>query len=186
MLTLMFLAKSVCEITTIVLLLRIWITLVTNNTYNSFSQFITIISQPIIKPIQQYIPDVKKFELSSFIILSIICIIKYPLLSYFKSDSTPCTSFIMYIIIGLFSLIKSCGYLIFWLVTIRSIFSWFNRNYNDFDLILNILTDQILEPVKKFVPPIYNIDISPFIISVILYLLNFLGQDVFHVFWSTI
>ncbi|QJC28242.1 YggT family protein [Enterobacteriaceae endosymbiont of Plateumaris braccata] len=186
MLTLMFLAKSICEITIIILLLRVWIFLVISNTYNYFTQFINIISQPIIKPIKLFIPDIKNFELSSFIILIIVCIIKYPLLRYFQKDYPPCISFIMYIIIGFIALLKSFGYLLFWLVTIRSIFSWFNRNYNDFDIVLNELTDQFLEPIKKFISPIYNIDMSPFILSIFLYLLYYLGQDMFPSFWSTI
>ncbi|QJC29581.1 YggT family protein [Enterobacteriaceae endosymbiont of Plateumaris pusilla] len=185
MLTLTFLFKNIFDITVTILLLRIWIIWSMNNTYNSFIQFITVISQPIVKPIQSLIPNIKNIEIASLIILAVVLLIRYPLLMSFQIGIFP-KYLIWYVLIALLSGIKSIGYLIFWLITIRSIFSWFNRDYNDFDHVLNKLTDQILEPLKVYIPPIYNIDITPFIISIVLYLLNFLGTDCFPLFWSII
>ncbi|QJC30019.1 YggT family protein [Enterobacteriaceae endosymbiont of Plateumaris sericea] len=185
MLTLTFLFKNIFDIITTILLLRIWIIWSMNNTYNSFIQFITVISQPIVKPIQSIIPNVKNIELASLVILTIVLLIRYPLLVYLQIGILS-KHLVWYIFIGLLSGLKSIGYVIFWLITIRSIFSWFNRNYNDFDHVLNTLTDQLLEPLKVYIPPIYNIDISPFIISITLYLLNCLGADCFPLFWPFI
>ncbi|QJC29134.1 YggT family protein [Enterobacteriaceae endosymbiont of Plateumaris rustica] len=187
MLTLTFLGRSIFEITIMTLLMRIWINLFMNDIYNSFSQFIILVTQPFITPIKFFIPNIKNFEISSFILLSIICIMKYPILTYLEVTFVPyILSLTTYIFIGFFSLVKGIGYLIFWLITIRSIFSWFNRNYNDFDIVLNKLTDQILNFTRKYISPIYNVDMSAFIITMSLYFLNFLGYDLFPGFWSII
>ncbi|QJC30473.1 YggT family protein [Enterobacteriaceae endosymbiont of Neohaemonia nigricornis] len=186
MLAIILLLRNIIDVLILICILRIWIYYTIKNTYNTFAQFIIKISQPIIQPFQILLPNIKNIELSTLILLFILVTIKYPLLVLLNTKTIPLYSFITLIFIGILVLFKSLGNLIFWLITIRTVFSWFDRKANDFDYILNTLTDQIMYPIKKIILPIGNIDVIPFVISLVLYCLNILAMDIFPQFWFII
>ena len=58
--------------------------------------------------------------------------------------------------------------IMFWLIFIRAIISWFSPDpYNPLVQFLVRATDPILEPIRRLLPPM-GIDISPFIACVII------------------
>ncbi|QJC30889.1 hypothetical protein GJT86_01415 [Enterobacteriaceae endosymbiont of Macroplea appendiculata] len=181
-----FLFRNVIDILILMLILRIWIFYTIQNTYNTFATFINMLSKPIVQPIKTFFPNIKNIELSSIIILVVLINIKYPILMLLNTKNIPFHNFITLIFIGFLVLCKSLGYLIFWLITIRSVFSWFNRKSNDFDYILIVLTNQIIQPIQKIILPIGNVDITPFIISLMLYCMNFVAMDLFPQLWFII
>lgn len=79
--------------------------------------------------------------------------------------------FLLYGLLGLYSL----------LIVMRIIFSWFMSFMNPFMRFLMKLTDPILLPFRRLMPPIMMFDISPIIV---LFILGFLQQAVAGVFLS--
>jgi YggT family protein len=79
--------------------------------------------------------------------------------------------FLLYGFLGLYSLI----------IVMRIIFSWFMSYMNPFMRFLMKLTDPILLPLRRLMPPIMMFDISPIIV---LFILGFLQTAVAGVFLS--
>jgi YggT family protein len=65
-----------------------------------------------------------------------------------------------------------------WIIIVRALISWFSPDpRNRFVIILHRLTEPVLKPIRKIIPPsqLGGIDISPFImILVIIFMNNFL------------
>lgn len=72
----------------------------------------------------------------------------------------------------------------FWLILIRAILSWirpatYNRFLSDVTHVVTVLTDPILAPIRRLMPPMV-LDFSPFIAMI---LLNILQGVVRSVLW---
>jgi YggT family protein len=56
---------------------------------------------------------------------------------------------------------------------LRAVISWVNPDpFNPLVQFLNRATDPVLAPIRKFVPPLGSVDISPWIAVMILYSVN--------------
>ncbi len=63
----------------------------------------------------------------------------------------------------------------------RAILSWFPQdpfNPNPIAVLLNRITDPILEPLRRFIPPIGMMDITPIVALVILQILQVIVDNI--------
>lgn len=81
--------------------------------------------------------------------------------SFVKPSITRLVGFLLYGFLGIYSL----------LVVIRIILSWITSSINRLTRLLMRLTDPVLEPFRRIIPPLGMFDISPIIVLLIL---NFL------------
>jgi YggT family protein len=66
--------------------------------------------------------------------------------------------------------------LIFWLVVIRALLSWFSRGYNPMEAILQQLTEPLMAPIRRILPPIGGLDLSAMLLIIgIIFLQRLLG-----------
>lgn len=82
---------------------------------------------------------------------------------------TKVVGYLLYGLIGIYTL----------LIVVRIVMSWVSSGTNRFLRFLCLLTDPILEPFRRLIPPFGMFDLSPIIV---LFLLNFLQIAVFSVF----
>ena len=66
---------------------------------------------------------------------------------------------------------------VFWLlnlaVLLRVLFSWINPNpYNPFVRLIDTVTEPILRPLRRYVPPVAGLDITPMVAIIVLELLR--------------
>lgn len=87
------------------------------------------------------------------------------------------------LLVGLLALLKSAGYLVFWVVIIRALMSWVSQGRSPVDYLLFQLTEPFMAPIRRIIPAMGGIDFSAMAVILILYLLNYLGMDLFPEFW---
>jgi YggT family protein len=59
------------------------------------------------------------------------------------------------------------------LIFLRAVISWVNPDpFNPLVRFLNRATDPILAPIRRFLPPLGPVDISPWIATIVLYFIN--------------
>ena len=85
--------------------------------------------------------------------------------------------------IGLIGLVKAAGYLVFWLVIIRSLMSWVSQGRGPMDFLLLQLTEPLMSPIRRILPAMGGIDFSAMVVILILYMLNYLGMDLLGALW---
>ena len=181
MLTLTFLVKTLIDLYVMVLLLRIWMQWSRCDFYNPFSQFIVKITQPIIGPLRRIIPSMGPIDSASLLLAFVLPTLKYPILLLIQTGSLSLAP--MNLLVGLLSLLKAAGTLIFWMVIIRAIMSWVSQGRSPFDYVLMQMTEPLMAPIRRILPAMGGIDFSGMGVILVLYLLNYLGMDLFPGLW---
>lgn len=181
MLTLTFLVKTLIELYLMVLLLRIWMQWSRCDFYNPFSQFIVKITQPLIGPLRRIIPSLGPIDTASLLLAFVLTTLKYPLLMLIQSGSLALDP--MNLLVGLLSLLKAAGTMVFWVIIIRSIMSWISQGRSPIEFVLMQMTEPMMAPIRRIIPAMGGIDFSAMVVILILYMLNYLGMDLFPGLW---
>ena len=181
MLTLTFLVKTVIDLYVMILLLRIWMQWARTDFYNPLSQFIVKVTQPIVGPLRRVIPSLGPIDSSSLLVAFLLMTIKYPLLLLIQSGEISLSPYNL--LFGLISVIKSAGYLVFWVIIIRSIMSWISQGRSPMDYVLMKLTEPLMSPIRRFLPAMGGLDFSAMVVILVLYMLNYLGMDLLGQLW---
>ncbi|BES86120.1 hypothetical protein PEC302107_03790 [Pectobacterium araliae] len=181
MLTLTFLVKTLVDLYVMVLLLRIWMQWSRSDFYNPLSQFVVKITQPIVGPLRRILPSLGPIDSASLLLAFILTTIKYPLLLLIQVGAISLSP--MNLLVGFISLIKSAGYLVFWVIIIRSIMSWVSQGRSPIEYLLHQLTEPLMAPLRRVIPVMGGIDFSAMAVILILYMLNYLGMDLFPELW---
>lgn len=181
MLALTFLVKTFIDLYVMVLLLRIWMQWSRCDFYNPFAQFIVKITQPVIGPLRRIIPAIGPVDTASLLLAFLLTTLKYPILLLIQTGALvigPAN-----LLFGLLSLLKAAGTLVFWLIIIRSLMSWISQGRNPFDYLLMQMTEPLMAPIRRILPAMGGIDFTGMAVILILYLLNYLGMDLFGQLW---
>lgn len=97
----------------------------THRFYNPFSQFVVKITQPVVGPLRRIIPSLGPIDSASLLLAFLLMTIKYPLLLLIQGGAMSLSPYNL--LFGLISLVKSAGYLIFWVMIIRALMSWISQ-----------------------------------------------------------
>ncbi|OCG22903.1 MULTISPECIES: YggT family protein [unclassified Gilliamella] len=182
MTSLYFLGNTVLTVCLYVLILRLWMQQVRVNFYNPFTQFIVRITQPIIGPLRKIIPSIGRIDTATWLLLYLFSLIKIIFIFYYKTTNTPIWS-ADYLFLAIAAMVHALGHLLFWLLLFRAILSWVSRGPSNADELLAQLTEPLIAPIRRIVPPIGMIDISFMIFVFILMFLNMFAIDLFGYLW---
>ncbi len=182
--TLTFLVNTIIQLYAMVLLLRIWMQWTRCDFYNPFSQFVVRLTQPVVKPLQRILPVVGSIDTASLLLAFILCTIKIPVLILLLEGrfiSSPA-----YLLIGILTLMKYAGLLVFWIIILRSLMSWVSQGRSPVEYVLIQLTEPLMGPVRRLLPAMGGVDLSGMVVILILYLLNYICMDMFQLYWYQI
>lgn len=162
-----FLIETLFRLYIMVVVLRIWLQLARADFFNPLSQFVVRVTNPILKPMQRVIPSVGRLDIAAIIlgvVLSIISLWIRAALLNLQADP-----FVL-VILGFQFFIGTVLQLMFWIIFVRAILSWFSNGANPLELVLHQLTEPVLRPVRRIIPPIGGLDLS---VVVLLLLIQF-------------
>ncbi|WWP02676.1 MAG: YggT family protein [Candidatus Dasytiphilus stammeri] len=181
MLILYFIVKTIIDIYVMMLLLRSWLQWFNIERYNPFSHSLFKKTEPVLKLFRYIIP----YKTTAIIMALLLTTLKYPLMIFFLSGKIYFLSINIFFI-GMISLLKSAGYLVIWVLIIRSMISWIHPYYHPLYNILWQLTEPIIAPIRNIIPPIGGIDFSPMLIIIILNIFNYLGNFILPEIWNSL
>ncbi|BFI91083.1 YggT family protein [Enterobacterales bacterium endosymbiont of Anomoneura mori] len=182
MLTFNFLIKNIIDFLTISILLRAWIEWTLKKFKHPFANFIIKITQFPINLFKKFIPIFNSIYKISFLISFGLMIIKFLILSYIQNTS-PVISLPTILILSLVSLIKILNYLIFWIFSMFILMNFFNQKESLFKQFISQLSNKIINLFKILLPKIKSNNYYSLFIILILYLINYLGIDLFGNVW---
>lgn len=175
-----FLINTLFDLYLTVVILRIWLQLAKADFYNPFSQFIVKATHPIVAPLRRVFPSFGNLDTASVLLALGVVVVKMVLLSLIAGSGLPIATFVL---IAVVSVIKQAGVLFFWMVIIRAILSWFNQSYNPIVLVMEQLTEPLLAPVRRIIPPIGGLDLSVMLVIIGLNFINMLCAQ-YIPFWA--
>ncbi|WP_423185840.1 YggT family protein [Alishewanella sp. d11] len=152
-----FLIHTVFTLYLMVMLLRFWLQLVRADFYNPFSQFIVKVTNPVVLPLRRVLPSLGKLDTATLLLAYLIATAKLIVLQFVFMPSVHIGhSFIL----GGLLLMKETLSLIFWVLLIRAIMSWFSQGRNPMEYVFQQLTEPFLAPIRRILPPMGGLDLS--------------------------
>ncbi|AVJ56570.1 hypothetical protein C5610_09860 [Idiomarina sp. OT37-5b] len=166
-----FLVATLIDLYLIVILLRVWMQLVKADYYNPVSQFVVKATQPVVGILRKAIPSAGRLDTASLVFAIIIGVLKAAALFSLNGYGVP---LLPVIIQGILFTVSSLLSMLFWILIIRAILSWFSQGYNPMEAMLHQLTEPLLAPVRRIIPPLGGLDLSVLVVIIVLQFLRIL------------
>jgi len=177
-----FLISTVFDLYIMVVILRIWLQAARADFYNPFSQFIVKATQPVVAPLRRVIPSVGSVDLATVLFAYVLCVLKFVAMILIVSGGAVSFS-IDFLFLGLLSLIKAAGGLLFWVLLLRAILSWVSQGRSPIEYVFHQLTEPMLAPIRRILPPMGGFDLSVLVLFIVLQFANFLMGDIIGPIW---
>jgi YggT family protein len=155
-------------------LLRLLLQWVRADFYNPLSQFLVKLTNPAIIPLRRVIPSIGRLDTASLVLMLVLEVFGVWLASQLNTHNMGWMQIIT------FSIAKLCMTLLmtyFFLIIASVILSWVGQGLrHPFVPLLYQLTEPVLRPFRRIIPPIAGIDLSPlFALISIRFLILLLG-----------
>jgi YggT family protein len=156
-----------------VVLLRFLLQLTRADFYNPLSQFVVKLTNPVLRPLRKVIPGLGGIDMASLLLAFLVAFIKRGLLFSLVLGLTPHPIGLMLFAIA--DIIGTLIYIYFMAIIAQVILSWISQGqYNPFMAIIFNLTEPLMSRVRRVIPPIAGIDLSPIPVLIGLQLVNIL------------
>lgn len=145
---------------------------------NPLSQFLVKVTNPVLVPMRRFIPSIGKLDTSAVLLAFILTFIKTSLLLLLTSNNLhfPASLFIAF---G--ELIKTVIWIYIFALIIQAVMSWIgNSRGNPVAPLVNSLTAPIVRPIRKVVPLIGMMDLSPMVAILALNVLLIIVNNIFR------
>ena len=167
-----YLLQTIIGFFTMMLLVRTAMRWMRISFVNQVGQFVLATTNWAVMPLQRVLPSIGRLDLSSLVpawLLQVILVLLVAALGGFGFED-PASVLIRACGIGALELLKSALYLLMFVVIIGAAISWVNPRA-PMAPVLNMLTRPFLDPIRRIVPPVANIDLSPVVLLIIVQLL---------------
>lgn len=169
-----YLVGTLIDLYTTAVLLRLMLQWVRADFYNPVCQFLVKVTNPIIVPLRRVIPSIWKLDTACLVTVLVLELFSVWVASRISSSPLDLGQ------IFVFSLIKLSATVLmtyFFLIIVSVILSWVGAKMRHPAIpLVYQLTEPVLAPVRKIIPPIAGIDLSPlFVLIAIRFLLLLIG-----------
>lgn len=159
-----FLLSTVVDLYLFVLLTRFILQLVRADFYNPISQVVVKATNPVLVPLRKLVPARGNLDLAAIIAVLLLVIGKTYLLLMLSGAGSlpPVAAMVLYSLRALAGLLLN---FLFFAVLVRVILSWVAPDpYNPFTAIMIQITEPVMAPVRRILPPMGGLDLSPLIV----------------------
>ena len=161
-----FIVNAVTSLYLLVLLLRFWLPWLQADFRNPLAQGILRFTSPVVIPVRRIVPSFGRLDTATVLVAFIIQYLTVLLLLVIVGQSAGIVPIALTAIVKLVVLsINLFVYAIF----IRIILSWVAQGtYNPATAIIATLTEPVLRPFRRIIPPLGGFDISPIFAIILL------------------
>ncbi|XKM12749.1 YggT family protein [Orbaceae bacterium ac157xtp] len=182
MTSLFYLINSALNIYLYILILRLWMHYKQVNYYNPITQFVVKVTQPLVSPLRKILPVIRRIDTATCLLIYLVALIKFIYMISNLPIDLPTFNY-SYLLYTFYLIIYTLGHLIFWLLLARAILSWISRGYSALEEVLAQLTEPLIYPIRRIIPPIGGLDLSFMVFVFILILLNGFAAQVLNPWW---
>lgn len=173
-----FLITTLISLYLLAVMLRFLLGLVRADFYNPVSQFLVRVTNPLLVPLRKVIPVVGKFDTAAIVLMLVLQLISEFIVISLRGASVPFLTLLMYSIGELFMLLIN---ILLVSIVVQAILSWINPGtYTPVSSLLYSLTNPILKPIQRIIPPLSGIDLSPLFAVIGLQVVRMLIMPLLH------
>lgn len=173
-----FLITTLISLYILAIMLRFLLGVVRADFYNPVSQFLVRVTNPPLVPLRKIIPVIGKFDTAAIVLMLVLQLVSVFIVVSLRGASVPFITLLLY----------SVGELVLLLINIflvsivvQVILSWISpATYSPVNSLLYSLTNPILKPIQRIIPPLSGIDLSPLFAIIGLQVLRMLIMPLLH------
>lgn len=172
---LIFIINALSQLYILILLVRLILPFVHVNYRNPVVQGVFKITSPLVVPFRRVLPPIGKIDTATLVVAFAV---QYAtlLLIILIQGGTPAIGPLA--LTTAIELVVRLIYLFGYAVIIRIILSWVApQQYNPVTEVIGAITEPLLAPARRVIPPIGGLDISPMFVTIGLFALAILVQD---------
>jgi len=165
-----FLIQTVFGLFLMLVMLRLLLQFVRADFYNPISQFIVKTTSWALKPLRRIIPGLGGIDLASIVLLLGVQMLTLFLIGTARGISVSVAGLAALSVAELINLLFTI-YMI--TIIVQALLSWIGPGtYNPLTSLLYSINDPVLRPVRRLIPALSGIDLSPLVVLVIIQLLK--------------
>ena len=164
-----FLLNTVFTLFGAALLLRAWLQVVRMPPYNPVTNAVLQATNWIVLPLRHILHSTRNIDWAS-LVAALIAAIIYVVLMVVLTGADPLTLVPTLLIVAVLTVIKWALNLIIWMTILMALLSWLNPRSPAMPILYQ-LTAPFLNPLRRFVPQVGGIDLSPIVLFVIVQVL---------------
>ncbi|CAD6509619.1 hypothetical protein LMG28727_00260 [Paraburkholderia kirstenboschensis] len=151
------------------LLLRAWLQVVRMPPFNPVTNAVLQATNWIVLPLRRILPSTRNVDWAS-LVAALIAAIVYVVLMVVLTGADPLTLVPTLLIVAVLTVIKWALNLIIWMTILMALLSWLNPRSPAMPILYQ-LTAPFLNPLRRVVPHLGGIDLSPILLFVIVQVL---------------
>ena len=163
---LLFLTRTLFDLYLLTFLLRFILQWVRSDFYNPFAQFVLRVTNPLVIPARRVIPAAGGVDLATLVVIILLQLAATYALHLIVGLSPDAVTLIQRSALRLVSLLL---WLYFASILLYVILSWVAPGgQSPINAMLYTINAPLLRPVRKVIPPIAGLDLSPLIVLIVL------------------
>lgn len=169
-----YLAGTLIDLYVSAVLLRLLLQWVRADFYNPLSQFLVKLTNPALVPLRRAIPSIGRLDTASVVLMLALELLGVWLAGVIAGNPLPLPGMLVF---SVMKLLMTVLMTYFFLIIVAVILSWLAQGArNPVIPLVFQLTEPVLKPIRKIIPPIAGIDLSPlFALIAIRFLILLLG-----------
>jgi YggT family protein len=167
-----FIINTLFGLYILVVMVRFLLQWVRADFYNPVSQFIVRVTAPVLRPLRRVIPGWGGIDFAAVVLMLLLQLLSLTLILLLRGQGVPLLTLLFWSLSELVTLAIS---IYTWAILIQAIISWINPGaYNPVVSLLHALTEPLLRPARRLLPPVSGLDLSPLLVLIALQVLKML------------
>ena len=168
-----YIVQTLGSLYLLIVLLRFILQLVRADFYNPISQFIVRATQPILRPLRRVIPGFAGVDFASLVLALIVQLVVMAIIIKLMGYALPAIlQLLVWSLVGITALFLK---IFFFALIISVILSWVApHSHNPAAVLVYQLCEPVLAPIRRFLPSMGGLDLSPIFAFIALNLLDML------------
>ena len=159
-----FLVDTLFSLYILVVMLRLLLQIVRADFYNPFSQFLVKATNPLLRPLRRFIPGWAGIDMASVVLLLVLQCVALFVMALLQGAPVESIGIAGLIMAAFTKLISLLLYIYFFSLIILALLSWISTgSYNPVTALMSSITEPLLRPVRRVIPPVGMLDFSVFV-----------------------
>ncbi|TVQ50173.1 MAG: YggT family protein [Gammaproteobacteria bacterium] len=166
---LLFLVKTLLDLYILSFLLRLLLQWVRADFYNPLSQFIVRVTNPLVRPLRRVVPPLGGLDTATLLVILGLELAATALLLGLATGGGPLPGLATLLYLAVLRTVVLVLRLYFVAILISVILSWVGRDSrHPLVALLNSVVEPVLRPVRRILPSIGGLDLSPLIVLLLI------------------
>ncbi len=156
-----FLINTLFGLYILTVMLRFLLAAVRADFYNPISQFLVKVTNPPLLPLRRILPSVGKLDTSALVLMLALQMLSFTLIALLRGGHISIGTLLLLSCAELLGLFLN---VLLFSIFIQVIISWINPGtFNPAISLLYSLTEPVLRPCRRLIPPMSGLDLSPLV-----------------------